>query len=77
VRDFALPDLPNAKTMLYYSTDNLNDRYSDQTEIDSDSATYAQSLALADRHFQLAHRHKISLFDDYSKDMLSFNQGVV
>ena len=67
VRDFALPDLPNARTMLYLSPENINDRYlgEDNAYPEPGTPVYNQSLELADRHFQLAHRHKISLIDDY------------
>ena len=65
VRDFTLPDLPNARTMLYLSFENINDRYLGKTEPAPDTPAYAKSLLLADRHFQLAHRHKISLIDSY------------
>lgn len=60
VRDFTLPDLPHARTMLYYSAENIDDRYL------GDDATGDQSRQLADRHFQMVHRHKISLIDDYT-----------
>jgi hypothetical protein len=65
VRDFALPDLPNARTMLAYSPENINDRYlgEDNHYPKPGTTAYTQSLELADRHFQLAHRHKISLID--------------
>ena len=67
VYDFALPDLPNARTMLYYSVENINDRYLGEENAYPDPGTtvYTQSLELADRHFQIAHRHKISLIDEY------------
>ena len=67
VRDFALPDLPNARTMLYLSSENINDRYLGEDNLypEPGTAVYNQSLELADRHFQLAHRHKISLIDEY------------
>jgi len=67
VRDFALPDLPNARTMVYFSNENLGDRYLGEPYPEPGSPAYAQLLALADRHFQLAHRHKISLIDDYTE----------
>ncbi len=67
VRDFALPDLPNTRTMVYYSAENINYRYLGEAYPDPGTPLYAQSLALADRHFQLAHRHRISLIDDYSE----------
>jgi len=72
VRNFALPDLPNAKTMVFYSPENINDRYFGEENAYPDPGTpeYAQSLELIDRHFQLAHRHKVSLIDgDIDGDM--------
>jgi hypothetical protein len=67
VRDFALPDLPNARTMLSYTFEDINDRYLGEENAYPDPGTtvYTQSLALEDRHFQLAHRHKISLIDGF------------
>jgi hypothetical protein len=50
VRDFTLPDLPSARTMQPYP--------------DPGTAVYTQALELAGLHFQLAHRHKISLIDE-------------
>jgi len=69
VRDFELPDLPNARTMLFYSPENINDRYLGEDNVYPDPGTtvYTQSLQLADRHFQLVHRHKISLIDGYTE----------
>jgi hypothetical protein len=63
VRDFALPDLPNARTMLHYSAEDANDRYLGEQYPEPGTPLYTQSLELGDRHFQLAHRHKISLID--------------
>jgi len=65
VYDFTLPDLPSAKTMLYYSIENINDRYLGELYPNPGTPLYLQSLALADLHFQIAHRHKISLIDGY------------
>jgi len=67
VRDFSLPDLPNARTMLSYTFEDINDRYLGEENAYPDPGTtvYTQSLELADRHFQIAHRHKISLIDEY------------
>jgi len=67
VRNFTLPDLPNARTMLVFSSENINDRYlgEDNAYPEPGTAVYTQSLELADRHFQLAHRHKISLIDGF------------
>ena len=67
VRNFALSDLPNARTMLYLSRASINDRYLGEhnTYPEPGTPVYTQSLKLVDRHFQLAHRHKVSLIDDY------------
>ncbi len=67
VRNFTLPDLPSARTMLVYSSENINDRYLGESNIylEPGTAAYTQSLELVDRHFQLAHRHKISLIDGF------------
>jgi len=68
VRDFTLPDFPSARTMLYLSQENVNDRYLGAANAypAPGTAAYSRSLALVDRHFQLAHRHKISLIGDYT-----------
>ncbi|MBC8503593.1 MAG: DUF4091 domain-containing protein [Anaerolineales bacterium] len=67
VRDFALPDYPSALTMVYYSIENINERYLGAQNIYPAPKTdaYVQSQLFADRHFQMAHRHKISLIDSY------------
>jgi hypothetical protein len=64
VRDFTLPDLPSAKTMLYVESEEVSDQYLGQRYLETDDPAYTQALALDDRHFQLAHRHKISLIGD-------------
>jgi len=65
VRNFTLPDLPNAKTMIFYEWGNVNDRYLGEENAWPEPGTpeYAQSIAVIDRHFQLAHRHKMSLIN--------------
>ncbi len=67
VRDFTLPDFPNARTMVYFSVENINERYLGPEHIypDPETEAYDQAQLIADRHFQLAHRHKISLIDSY------------
>jgi len=69
IRNFTLPDLPSARTMLFLCRECINDRYLGEDNAYPRPGTpfYAQSLELADRHFQLAHRHKISLIDDYTE----------
>jgi hypothetical protein len=62
VYNFSLPDVPSAKTMLDYSGENVNERYLGQTWISG--AGEARAKLIQDRHFLLAHRHKISMIGD-------------
>lgn len=65
VLHFTLPDLPSARTMLFFSQEEINHRYlgAEHRWPAAGTAVYTQGLALADRHVQLAHRHKISLIE--------------
>ena len=47
--------------------DDINDRYPGQEFPARKSAAYNQSRVLVDRHFQMAHRHKISLITEYNE----------
>ena len=69
VRDMTLPDTPNARTMLYHSIENINDRHLGAALAYPDPGTpaYTESLAIADRYVQLAHRHKVSVIDAYTE----------
>ncbi len=62
VLGFSLPDSPSAKTMLYYSAENVNERYLGQTWIEG--AGEARAKLIQDRHFLVAHRHRISMIGD-------------
>lgn len=62
VLDFELPDLPTARTMLYVSRENIKEVYLGDPEIPDLDLDFNEIL---DRHFLLAHRHKISLIDSY------------
>jgi hypothetical protein len=62
VSSLTLPDLPTAKTMLYFSSSNISRRYFGSTTAGT------QARRVRDRHFMLAHRHKISLIGDASGD---------
>ncbi len=62
VLDFSLPDLPVAKTMLYISRENVKNVYLGDPSL---SDLNENLNAVLDRHFILAHRHKISLIDSY------------
>ena len=64
VRKFTLPDLPTARTMLFISRENINRRYLGKDE-PNDAEMARQSRLIIDRHFQMAHRHRISLIDAY------------
>ncbi len=61
VADFVLPQETSAKNMAFFSRENVNRRYTGDfwTDLESD-----YNNLIRDRHFQLAHRHKISLIDD-------------
>ena len=64
VRKFTLPDLPTARTMLFINRESINRRYLGKEE-PSDAEMARQSRVIIDRHFQTAHRHRISLIDAY------------
>ncbi len=63
VRNFALPDAPSAKTMLYLGSADLNTRFLGHS-YPASQTEQAYSHKLIDRHFQMAHRHKISMIDN-------------
>ncbi len=64
VRNFALPDVPTTKTMLSLGYATVNERY---LGIANPMPEYnATVTAIRNRHFQMAHRHKIALIDDDS-----------
>lgn len=68
VLDFALPDLPTARTMLHVSTGDVCRRYLGEAwphDYPQNAKLNADARLVMDRHFQLAHRHRISLIDDY------------
>ena len=64
VRTFALPDVPAAKTMVFLGYSDINRRYLDDPWPNPGSTNDVLSKQIRDRHFQVAHRHKISLIDD-------------
>jgi hypothetical protein len=59
VRDFTLPDVPFAKTMLVFSHENINYRYLGDAYPEDEDIWLSDDIV--EEHFQLAHRHKISL----------------
>jgi hypothetical protein len=60
VRPFTLPDVPAAKTMLYVGDSDLERRYLAPTA-DPRVDAGAQLARIHDRHFQVAHRHRVSV----------------
>lgn len=64
VRNFTLPDEPTAKTMLYIGYTDLSTRYFGQPFVDDDPVKGPALDLIRDRHWQIAHRHKISMIDD-------------
>lgn len=63
VRNFTLPDLPSAKTMVYFGYRDLNDRYLGELYPNPGTTNDLLSKQIRDRHFLLAHRHRVSLID--------------
>lgn len=63
IRNFTLPDTPYAKTMLFLGYEDINDRYLGEVYPTAGSVNDDESRLIRDRHFQLAHRHRISLID--------------
>lgn len=62
VRSFTLPSEPALKTMVYVGYGDINERYLG-APWPWEPADLAASRLIRDRHFQLAHRHRVSLFD--------------
>ncbi len=70
VRNFTLPDKPSLKTMLVLGYEDINQRYLGE-QYPSEQSKLEMSRKILDKHFQLAHRHRISLIaaepDDQDK----------
>ncbi|RMG42842.1 MAG: DUF4091 domain-containing protein [Candidatus Dadabacteria bacterium] len=62
VRNFSLPDVPASRTMLYLGYEDVSRRYIG-SEYPQDDSQKSLVRMIRDRHFMLAHRHKISLID--------------
>jgi len=63
VLDFALPDEKNSKTMVYIEPRDVKERYFSGPDGPLNSADNQAYRDVIDRHFMLAWRHGISLFD--------------
>lgn len=62
VLPFALPDEPHLKVMLAMGYEDVNNRYVG-IRYPLDPAVVEQMRQVRDRHFQMAHRHRISIID--------------
>lgn len=63
VRNFALPNTPNSKTMLFIGDGDVNARYLG-VQWPSSSTDQSKAQLIMNRHFQMAHRHRISLINN-------------
>ena len=63
VRGFALPDEPASKTMIVFG-DDIDLRYTGQAYPTAGTPEAADAALVRQRHFLLAHRHKLSLVGD-------------
>lgn len=70
VRDFTLPDSPSARTMVYMGYEDVNNRYLGVEYPDDQT----QANFIRDRHFMLAHRHRIALIGDEISTMEELDQ---
>lgn len=73
VKNFALPDVPAAKSMVNIGYGTLGVRYTGVSFPNPGTIEDTTLKLVRDRHFQLAHRHKISLIDN--NDGSSLNPG--
>jgi len=66
VYDFTLPDIPTGKTMLFVEGSNINERRFGigNNWVMGENESLAELIQ--DRHFLIAHRHKISIIGDQS-----------
>ena len=62
VRNFTLPDVPTAKTMLHFG--DFRERYIGNVYPNPGSPEALKVAAVSNKHLLLAHRHKISLIGD-------------
>ena len=63
VRNFTLPDVPTSKSMVYVGYSDVTNRYTGVSYPNHGTAQDTYSQVERNRHFQMAHRHKISLID--------------
>jgi hypothetical protein len=66
VKTFTLPDMPTAKSMLFFGYPDVAQRYTGVQYPNANTTQDVNNRLVRDRHFLLAHRHKISLIDSNS-----------
>lgn len=66
VLPFVLPDRPTARTMLAITTEDIAERYLGNAYPDPGTPAHRKLQRIIDRHYQLAHRHRISLVEGYT-----------
>jgi hypothetical protein len=65
VRNFALPDMPNSKTMLFFSLSDVGRRLTGIKFVEIGTPQFKVAEHAAVTALQIAHRHKISLITDW------------
>lgn len=63
VRKFALPDVPSSKTMVFLGYANLGEAYLGEAHPNAGTPNERKLTEIRNRHFLMAHRHKLSLID--------------
>jgi len=74
VRNFVLPDEANGKTMLGLGYEDIKARYPGEEYPEAGSDNEAALRLIRDRHFQLAHRHRITLIDGNERSIARENR---
>lgn len=76
VRNFTLPDQPSLKTMLVLGYEEVNQRYVGEP-YPNDPGKLETSRRVLNKHFQMAHRHRISLIggEEDATDQPNANWG--
>ena len=63
VKRFSLPDVPSSKTMLFMGYSDVARRYTGESFPSAGTAQETTNKLVRDRHFMMAHRHKIAMID--------------
>lgn len=66
VYGFTLPDVPNSKTMVYSGYGDLEERYLGVRYPNCNDPNDLASVAIRNKQFQIAHRHKIAMIEGSS-----------